>query len=218
MSNENNKRCLVDKVPAGGVSGSSIVVLEMHPEVRKAVTRKCSDGRVLSLDAVSGEIVEKMMTHEVPFVCEELKKEKAEGAKVSFKHWEKNGLEVNLTHFGGSLAGKMFVLSTAKLADKTIIPHDWREELENDVAFPNVCTRTLAMKDGCSADEKENEHMRVIVEEEIIHFLAKWESVENAVAEEEKAGAGIVPDDNKADIVCDFCDETLVRGPPSVRT
>jgi hypothetical protein len=49
--------------------------------------------------------------------------------------------------------------------------------------------------------------MRVIVEEEIIHFLAKWESVENVVAEEEEAGAGTV-DDNKADIVCEFCDET----------
>jgi hypothetical protein len=127
---------------------------------------------------------------------------------VSFKYWEKNGLEVNLTYFGGSLVGKMFVLSTAKLVDKTIIPDDWREELENDVAFPTVNIRTLVMKDGCSANEKENEHMRVIVEEEIIHFLAKRESVENVVAEEEEAGAGTALDDNKADIVCEFCAET----------
>jgi hypothetical protein len=102
----------------------------------------------------------------------------------------------------------MFVLSMAKLVDKTIIPDDWREESENNVAFPAVNARTLVMKDGCSADEKENEHMRVIVEEEIIHFLAKRESVENAVAEEEEAGAGTAPDNNKADIVCEFCAET----------
>jgi hypothetical protein len=202
MSNENNMRHLVDKVPAGGLSKPSIVVLETHPEVRKAVTRKCSDGRVLSLDVVSDKIVEKMMTYEVPFVYEDLEKEKEEGAKVSFKHWEKNGLEMNLTCFGGSLVRKMFVFSTAKLVDKTIIPDDWRKELENDAAFPAVNMRTLAMKDGGSANEKENEHMPVIVEEEIIHFLAKWESVENAVAEEEEAGAGTALDDNKADIVC----------------
>jgi hypothetical protein len=61
MSNENNKRYLVDKVPAGGLSNPSIVVLETYPEVRKAVTRKYSDGQVLSLDVVSDKIVEKMM-------------------------------------------------------------------------------------------------------------------------------------------------------------
>jgi hypothetical protein len=151
MSNGNNKRYLADKVPAGGLSDPSIVVLETHPEVRKAVTRKHWDGRVLSLDVVSDMIVEKMMTYEVPFVYEELKKEKEEGAKVSFKYWEKNGLEVNLTYFGGSLVGKMFVLSTAKLVDTTIIPDDWRDELENDVAFPVVNMRTLVIKDGYSA-------------------------------------------------------------------
>jgi hypothetical protein len=167
MSNENNKRHLVVEVP-GGLSNPSIVVLETHPEVRKVVTRSHSDGRVLSLDAVSDKIVKKMMTHEVPFVCEEPKKQKEEGAKVSFEHWEKNGLKVNLTCFGGFLVGKMFVLSTAKLVDKMIIPDDWREESDNDAAFPVVNTRTLAMKEGCSADEKENEHVRVIVEEKII--------------------------------------------------
>jgi hypothetical protein len=189
------------------LSNPSIVVLETHPEVRKAVTRSYSDGRVLSLDAVSDKIVEKMMTCKGPFVYEELKKQKEEGAKVSFKCWEKNGLEVNLTCFGGFLVGKMFVLSVAKLVDKTIIPDDWREELDNGVAFPIVNTCTLVMKEGCSADKKENEHMGVIFEEEIIYFLAKWESAEDVVAEEEEAGAGT--EDDKADIlVCEFCAET----------
>jgi hypothetical protein len=206
VSNENNERCPADKVP-GGLSDPSIVVLETHPEVRKAVTRKCSDGQVLSLNAVSDKIVEKMMTCKVSFVCEEPKKQKEEGAKVSFEHGEKNGLEVNLTHFGGFLVGKMFVLLAAKLVNKTIIPDDWREESDNQVAFPVVNMRTLAMKEGCSADETENEHMHVIVQEEIILFLANWESVENVVAEEEEAGAG-TEDDNKADIVCEFCEET----------
>jgi hypothetical protein len=68
--------------------------------------------------------------------------------------------------------------------------------------------RTFAFHACRSANEKENEHMRVIIEEEIIHFLAKRESVENAVAEKEEAGAGTAPDDNKADIVCEFCAET----------
>ncbi len=48
------------------------------------------------------KIVEKMIAHKIPFVCD-LKKEEEEGAKVSFKHLVKNGLEVNLTCFGTGL-------------------------------------------------------------------------------------------------------------------
>ncbi len=166
MPNQNNKRCMACKV-TGGVSNPSAAVLERHPEVRKAVTSKHSDGRVLTLDAVADKIAEKMMTHDIPFVCDDLKKQKEEGATVSFEHWVKNGLEVNLTCFGTCVVGKTFVLTTAKLSDKSIIPDDWNEELENDAAFPMVNTRTLEMKEGCSADEKENEHMRMTVEAEV---------------------------------------------------
>ena len=208
MPNQNNKRHMACKV-AGGVSNPSVAVLERHPEVRKAVTRKQSDGRVLTLDAVADKIVEKMMTCDIPFVCDDLKKQKEEGATVSFKHWAKNGLEVNLTYFGTCVVGKKFVLTTAKLSDKSIIPDDWNEELENDAAFPMVNTRTLEMKEGCSADAKENEHVRVTVEAEVCSCLAKSEPVEDVLVAEKKDTAGAGTEDDKAQhIVCEFCAET----------
>jgi hypothetical protein len=207
MSNENNKRYMAVKAPEG-FSNPSIVVIETQPQVRKAVTRKYSDGRVLSLDVVGEKIVEKMMSYKIPFVYEDLKKEKEEGAKVSFKYWVKNGLEVNLTYFGTIVVGKMFVLSTADLVDKSIIPDEWHDELESDVAFPIVNIRSLKMSEGYSAEEKENEHMRVVMEEEILHFLANGEAnKKGVVAEEEDTDAGT--NDAGTDIVvCEFCAET----------
>jgi hypothetical protein len=55
---------------------------------------------------------------------------------VSFKYWEKGGLEVSLTFFGVYLIGIMYTLDFEKIAPEKLCPEDWRDEIENGILLP----------------------------------------------------------------------------------
>jgi hypothetical protein len=59
-------------------------------------------------------LVEKSLTFVWEWDYEVVREEKKNGADVSFKYWEKGGLEVGLTYFGTYLVRKMFTLNFLK--------------------------------------------------------------------------------------------------------
>jgi hypothetical protein len=206
-----NKRYLAVRHPRGMVPPNPrMVVLERHPHVVKAVTKRYDDGRELNLTLVDGKIVEKIMSFRLKFDYDKIKSEKEKGEGVRFQHWEKNGLEVGLTFYGSYLISKSFVLTADKILDKNLIPENWQDELDNDIPFPTVNIGRLVMKDGYSSDQIENDYFRDVMEEELMLNLARHEEdlaesqVVFAAAPEEALESSNDTDD---DTVCYFCAE-----------
>jgi hypothetical protein len=81
---------------------------------------------------------------------ERIKEEKdnEKGGDVSFKHWEKGGLDVGLTYFGSYLIGNIFKLDFQKCCEMNLHPEDWWDEIENEIACPMVNVDKFELKNG----------------------------------------------------------------------
>jgi hypothetical protein len=206
-----NKRYKAVRHPRGMVPPNpSMVVLERHPNVVKAVTKRYDDGRELNFTLVDDKIVQKILTYKTRFDWAEVKRQKEKGKVVNFQYWEKNGLEVGLTFFGSYLISKSFVLTADKILDKNLIPDDWQDELDNEIPFPTVNIGRLVMKVGYSSEKIENDYFRDLMTEELLSELAVYEE---DFAESQANSASAAPEvetskDTADDTVCIFCDDS----------
>jgi hypothetical protein len=189
-----------------------MVVLAHYPQVVKAVTKCYDDGRELNLTLVDEKIVEKIMSFKLKYDYVAIRKEKDKGAVVHFQHWEKNGLEVGLTFFGGYLLSKSFVMTADKILDPNLIPDDWQDELDNDIPFPTINLGRLVMKVGYSSEKIENDYFRDIMTEELFYELELFEA---DLAESRAVSASADPPedleawkDTAGDTVCFFCNDS----------
>jgi hypothetical protein len=99
----------------GGPSPLSVVILSKFP-VKKAITKRYPNGRMLTLVVHDDKLVEKMMTFRWDWDYEMVREEKEEGATGSFtKYWVKGGLDVGLSYFGTYPLGKKLPLITQRL-------------------------------------------------------------------------------------------------------
>jgi hypothetical protein len=106
---------------------------------------------------------------------EEIKEEKEKGAEVSFKYWEKGGLELGLTYFGTYLVGKMFTLDFSKVKKGSLSAKDWRDEVDSDIDLSMVDVNKVKLKQGFSPTEKEYPQMRSIMHGEVLLALSKYD-------------------------------------------
>jgi hypothetical protein len=128
-------------------------------------------------------LVEKSLTYRWECDYKRIKKEKDKGGDVSFKWWERGGLDdVGLTYFGSYLIGKMFTLDFEKCHDTNLHLEDQQDEIDNEIVFPMVDVDKLELKNGYSSEERENHYLSVIMYEEIINLLVKDEN-KKAVSE-----------------------------------
>ena len=84
----------------------SEVVLEWDPCVIKAVTKRYTDGRILTLLVENDDCVEKSLSYKWKWDVKRLKNEAVSGAEIHFEQWEGGGIDVSLTYFGTYLVGK----------------------------------------------------------------------------------------------------------------
>jgi hypothetical protein len=178
----NNKRYPAVHMPPGWTPPPvSMVVLETSPKVKKYITKRYPDGRTLSLLLVDEVIVEKSLAFSWNWDYAEIEKEKDKGGDISFKYWEKGGLEASLTYFGTYLVGKVFTLDFSKL-EKTnpLTAEHWRDEVEHDISFPMVDIGKVKLEEGFSSTEKENHYMRSLMHVEVIDALLNHQIKEAA--------------------------------------
>ena len=160
-------------MPRAGV----VVVDENDNE--KSVTKSYPDGRSLTILLVDGVIVEKHMTYPVPWDHEAMKKEEGKGADgVTFKYWEKGGLAVGKSFYGSYLVGLMYTLDYTLVTNPAVKCEKLEDELDNDIAFPMVDVRKLAMEDGYTSKQKENPKLASIMHGRIVDALTKFEKDE----------------------------------------
>jgi hypothetical protein len=201
MSGDKRYPCI--RVPAGTKTPSvDVVVLEDSPQVKKVVTKRYPDGRTLSLFLVDEKIVEKSLTYRSDFNLVAMKAEREKGGLVTFKYWQKGGLEVSLTYFGPCLVGKMFTLNFEKISPSILRPEDWRDEIANDIAFPTVNVDKIPLSEGYSSEEKENPYLAGIMYADILQLIV---DDENRKADDRLV---VVVDDEVACVKCDFCGDT----------
>jgi hypothetical protein len=149
-------------------------ILETDPNLVESITKKFEDGRSLSLHVVDGNVIEKSFTYSWAWDFEAIRREKDKGAKVKFKWWKKDGIEVDMTYYGSYLVGKMVTLTAAGRAKYPhYYPDDWHDELEKEIAFPIIDITKIELEDGYSAEETENQKMSDYVNEDIMEALAK---------------------------------------------
>ena len=81
----------------------SEVVLEWEPTLKKAITKRYQDGRILSLLVENDVLTQKSMTFKWPWDIERLKEEVSGGGEIKFQYWNGGGIDVALTWFGSYL-------------------------------------------------------------------------------------------------------------------
>jgi hypothetical protein len=180
----------------------SVVVLSNSPTVKKTITKRCPDGRVLTLLVEDDKLLEKSMTFNVDWDYDVLEKELDKGSSISFNHWEKAGLQVALTFFGDHLVGKMITLDFLIQKVKNLVLEDWRDELEHDIAFPMVDLKKIVFEEGFAKGEIENPFMRDLMHDMVMHSLLKKKEEAKLVC----VDGGNKEEDSK-DSQCDYCSE-----------
>jgi hypothetical protein len=179
-----------------------ICVLETMPKKVLTATKRYED-RTLTLHVVDDIIIEKFMTCSVPWDYEGMLTEKGTGAKVSFKWYEKDGYEVDLTYFGSFLVAKMFILTEkCKVALPHLFAADWHEELESDYYFPLLDIKMIDLQDGWSATQMDNPGMVECWHADIVSELFSYQHQKldtTVVYEEEMARSP------NSSVACEHC-------------
>jgi hypothetical protein len=127
----------------------------------------------LSLLVEDNELVEKSLTFSWPWGYDLIEEENKKGKSISFKYWEKGGLEVGMPFFGTYLVRKMYTLDVCKQTIAGLVLQGWQDKLVNDIAFPMVDIKKISLKDGFSTDKKENPFMKDLMHDMVIHSLTK---------------------------------------------
>jgi hypothetical protein len=180
MAEEKNLSYPACMVPSGTMHPPvRVVVLDDN---RKSVIKRYPDGRSLTMLVVDDKIIEKHLTYKMKWDLEVMKQEQDKGADgVSFKYWEnKGGLAVLNSFFGTYIVGLMFSLDYTLVTNSRIRSEKLQDELDNDIDFPMVDVRKLAMEDGYSSSQKENEKLATIMHERICDALTKFDRTKAA--------------------------------------
>jgi hypothetical protein len=69
----------------------------------------------------------------------------------------------------------MFTLDFLKVSNSSLAAEDWHDEIENDIAFPMVDVKSVAMLEGFSPTEKDNAYMQALIYDEVMDALLKNE-------------------------------------------
>jgi hypothetical protein len=204
MSENQRYACVKVPVPPGTVIPEvRVEVVESHPEVVKSVTKRCVDGRTLFLHVVDDVIKEKHLNYSWPWDYDALKQEKEKGGKVSFKCFERHGLEIGLTYYGTYLVTKTFTL-TAKCRKKfpQFFPTNWHDELHSEIPFPGINVDRIELVDGYSIDRFENKRMAGFFEEDILNAMERNDEKNREIDEVVDV---IANTDNTDDTACEYC-------------
>jgi hypothetical protein len=178
----------------------SVILLSRNPTVKKTITKRYPDGRVLSLLVEDEKLLEKSMTYKVNWDYDELEKEKHKGNSISFNFWEKAGLEVSLTYFGDHLVGKMVTLDFLKQTVPNLVLDNWRDELDYDISFPMLNFKKMIFEEGYCKDEIENPFMRDLMHDMVVHSMTEEENRQETKLVGSK-------EDEDEDCQCDYCGE-----------
>jgi hypothetical protein len=175
----------------------SVVVLSSQPTVKKTITKRYPAGRVLSLLVDDDKLLEKTMTFNVDWDYDLLEEEKEKGNSISFKYWQKAGLEISLTYFGFFLVGKMITLDFLTQPIPGLVLEDWRDELDHDIALPMVNFKKLVFEEGYCREEVENPFMKDLMHDMVVKALLKRDDEKLVTFHGKK---GIVENGQ-----CDYC-------------
>jgi hypothetical protein len=79
---------------------------------------------LVSLLIEDDQLLEKSLIFSWPWDYDLIEKENENGKSISFKYWEKGGLEVGLTYFKTYLVGKMYTLEFCKRTVASLVLED----------------------------------------------------------------------------------------------
>jgi hypothetical protein len=103
----------------------------------------------------------------------------------------------------------MYTLDFDKVSPEKLQPEEWRDEIENNIAFPMVNMKKLVFVDGYSPDEEENPYMNDIMYDEVmVRHLVDYENKKVLVFQELQ---DVDASDNRktlACIECHFCGDS----------
>jgi hypothetical protein len=210
MSEKRYRFAIEPSPPDTPIPTVRVELLETTPERVKCITKSYQDGRTLSLHVVDDVILAKRMSFPIRRDPNVMKEERRKGGQVSFKWFERNGLEVRLTYYGTYLVSSTYSLNKkCKEIFPQLFPDDWHDELESDIPFPFVNLDKVELQDGYSADMYENERMAGFFEEDILDGIWRNDEKENkkAVVLDVSNTPDKDKDTNYKDIKCEYCGE-----------